>query len=198
MWDWLGEPLAADFANTTKRYGSVERECLRSGADLAEWARREGASVPDVDADAAGARLDEVRALRDAVVAVLHAARAPQGARPAAKAAAIAADRAGAGAFAEATARVNAAARAVPIVAQLRDGAIVSEPAVSADPLDELLARVAASAIEIAGGDAFVGFCDAPSCGQFFVGGRSGRLWCSDACGTRARVARHAHRHATA
>jgi predicted RNA-binding Zn ribbon-like protein len=53
---------------------------------------------------------------------------------------------------------------------------------------------VAAAAIEIAGSGELVGFCDAPSCGQFFAGGRAGRRWCSDACGTRARVARHARR----
>ena len=34
-----------------------------------------------------------------------------------------------------------------------------------------------------------VGFCDAPSCGQFFERRRVSQLWCSDACGTRARVA---------
>jgi predicted RNA-binding Zn ribbon-like protein len=53
---------------------------------------------------------------------------------------------------------------------------------------------VAHSAIELAahGG---VGFCDAPSCGQFFERSRISQLWCSHACGTRARVARHAQRH---
>jgi len=183
MWEWLGEPLAVDFANTTKRRGAEARECLRSGADVAEWARLQAGRVPRVAAADAHARLGELIALRDAVATVLRA-------RVDARGRSIARD------LAAATARVNAAARAVPIVAQLRGAAVVAEPAAAADPLDELLARVAAATIELVGGDDFVGFCDAPSCGQFFAGGRAGRLWCSDACGTRARVARHAHRHA--
>ena len=89
---------------------------------------------------------------------------------------------------------MNAAARAVPLVPQLRDGAIVTSAGAGGAPLDELLARVAVSAIELAAGEDPLGFCDAPSCGQFFAGGRAGRRWCSDACGTRARVARHARR----
>lgn len=179
MWEWLGEPLAVDFANTTKRVGTEDRECLRSGADLAEWARLERVAVPPVSARAADARLGEVRELRAAVVAVLHAARA----RAAAPSPAVV--------------RVNAAARRVPFVTLLADdGGIASVPAFEADPLDELLARVAHATIELAAaGDTWLGFCDAPSCGQFFAGGRTGRRWCSDACGTRARVARHARRH---
>jgi predicted RNA-binding Zn ribbon-like protein len=85
---------------------------------------------------------------------------------------------------------VNAAARAVPLVPQLRGGRVLREPAGEAGALDELLSRVAVSAIEVAR----VGFCDAPSCGQFFEPARANQLWCSDACGTRARVARHAAR----
>jgi predicted RNA-binding Zn ribbon-like protein len=175
MWEWLGEPLAVDFANTVKRRGDENRELLRSGADLAEWSRLQDGRVPPQEPAEVEPRLEEVRALRDAVIAVLHAARG--GPRPAA-----------------ATQRVNAAARAVPLFAQLRGGALVTMPAAGAAPLDELLARVAVSAIEQVSGGEPLGFCNAPSCGQFFAGGRAGRRWCSDACGTRARVARHARR----
>ena len=177
MWEWLGEPLAVDFANTTKRRGHVDCECLRRGADLAEWARLQDGAVPLVDAAEVEPRLAGVLELREAVVELLHAVRE------------------GRAAAAVAAGRVNAAARAAPLVAQLRDGSVVTEAAVAAAPLDELLARVAASAIELARGGGFVGFCDAPSCGQFFAGGRAGRRWCSEVCGTRARVARHADRH---
>jgi predicted RNA-binding Zn ribbon-like protein len=173
MWEWLGEPLAVDFANTTKRRGTEERECLRAGQDLADWARLQRGRVPEVTAAVAHARLAEVLELRDAVVRVLHAARSGEAAPEAS------------------IERVNAAARRVPVVAQLRGGEFVSVPVVGADPLDELLARVATATIELAGTSARLGFCDAPSCGQFFAGGRAGRRWCSDACGTRARVARH-------
>jgi predicted RNA-binding Zn ribbon-like protein len=174
MWDWLGEALAVDFANTTKRSGGEERELLQGPEDLVSWAACEDGRVPGVDADGVG--IGEVRTLRDDVKALLHAAvRGEPAPVPAVE-------------------RVNARVRATPLVAQLRDGELVLAPAVAAAPLDELLARVARSAIELTarGG---LGFCDAPSCGQFFERRRVSQLWCSDACGTRARVARHAHRH---
>jgi predicted RNA-binding Zn ribbon-like protein len=175
MWEWLGEALAVDYANTTKRRGRDDTELLTSGENLAAWAEREDDRVPRVSARAAAARLGEVRLVRDDVQAVLHAA---VDGRPAPRAAAE---------------HLNDRARAVPLVAQLRGREVALEPAAPADPLDELLARVAASAIELAGhGGAALGFCDAPSCGQFFERGRGNQRWCSDACGTRARVARHA------
>jgi predicted RNA-binding Zn ribbon-like protein len=174
MWDWLGEALAVDFANTTKRSGGEERELLQGPEDLVSWAACEDGRVPGVDADAVG--IGEVRTLRDDVKALLHATvRGEPAPVPAVE-------------------RVNARVRATALVAQLRDGELVLAPAVAAAPLDELLARVARSAIELTarGG---LGFCDAPSCGQFFERRRVSQLWCSDACGTRARVARHAHGH---
>ena len=173
MWEWLGEALAVDFANTTKRSGGEERELLRAPDDLATWAARESGRVPEVDAGAV--RLGEVRTLRDDVKALLGAVVREEPAPV------------------SAVERINARVRAAPLVHQLRDGELVLVPAVAAPPLDELLARVSHSAIELAtrGG---VGFCDAPSCGQFFERRRVSQLWCSDACGTRARVARHAHR----
>ncbi len=173
MWDWLGEALAVDFANTTKRSGGEERELLQGPEDLAAWAGCEGGRVPAIDPGEV--RLGEVLTRRDDVKALLQAVVA--GEPPPAPAAE----------------RGNARVRAAPLVPQLRDGAAVLEPAGDPPPLDELLGRVAYSAVELAerGG---VGFCDAPSCGQFFERGRVSQLWCSDACGTRARVARHAHR----
>jgi predicted RNA-binding Zn ribbon-like protein len=49
------------------------------------------------------------------------------------------------------------------------------------------------SAIELLDSPALA-FCDAPSCGQFFIRRRRDQRWCSAACGTRTRVARHATR----
>jgi predicted RNA-binding Zn ribbon-like protein len=175
-WDWLGEPLAADFANTLKRRGRTMLDLLRGGDDLAEWAGLEDGRVPAVSAEEAAARLDEVRAVRDDVAAVLRAA--VDGADAAA-----------------AVARLDGLARRRPVVAQLgaEDGVVAGDPS----PLDELLARVVAGAI-VLGRDATgagLGFCDAPSCGQFFVRDRPDQRWCDPSCGTRARVARHAERH---
>jgi predicted RNA-binding Zn ribbon-like protein len=189
-WYWLGAPLAMDFANTTHRRGPVDLEMLREPADLAEWVRAQrDESVPPVDdwaaagdaerpgPAAAGTTLAQIRALRDDVQAVLHAV---VDGRPLPT---------------NAVGRVNAAARAVPLAPQLRDGRTVLEPAAEAPAIDELLARVAVSTIEVAGGACEVAFCDAPGCGGFFEPTRANQVWCSNACGTRARVARHAARH---
>jgi hypothetical protein len=170
-WDWLGEPLAVDFANTVKRRGSRYVELLRDGADVAAWCARERGRVPRLDGPTATARLDEIRATRDDVFAVLSA---------------VADRRAGPRSSAE---RLDARARRFPVVAQLRGGPVVlNHP----DSVDELLARVTHAAIALAGEPGGLAFCDAPSCGQFFIRDRPNRQWCGPACGTRARVARHA------
>src|SRR4051812_31541112 len=182
LWDWLTEPLPMDFANTTRRRGMVDHDYLRTGGDLASWSEREAGRVPRVSPRAAAARLEEVRAVRDDVKALLRAAAddAPLPAR--------------------ARTRLNARARALPLVTQLgrRPGERHTAPAARASAVDELLARVAAAAIELvaSGGSDVVRFCDAPSCGDFFAPDRRNQRWCDDSCGTRARVARHAA-HAT-
>jgi predicted RNA-binding Zn ribbon-like protein len=180
-WDWLGEPLAIDFANTVRRRGADYEELLLEPSDLLAWARRERERVPVPTGAEARRRLPEVRACRDDVFTVLRAATAdetlPGGAAR----------------------RIDARARALPVVAQLdrRPGRRRLVAARRGGAVDDLLARVCASAIELVGGDAVadVGFCDAPSCGQFFVRARRDQVWCGPACGTRARVARHAAAH---
>jgi predicted RNA-binding Zn ribbon-like protein len=178
LWDWLSEPLAMDFANTTRRRGMIEHDYLRDAADLESWSEREVGRVPRVPARAAAGRMDEVRVVRDDVKAVLHATvdGTPLPAQP--------------------VSRLNARARALPIVPQLgrHPGELRTVPATRATALDELLARVAAATIELAGsGDPdAVHFCDAPSCGDFFAPDRPNQRWCDTSCGTRARVARHA------
>src|SRR4051794_1346079 len=161
MWEWLGEALAVDFANTTKRRGAKDRELLRGPGDLVEWAARQRGRVPAIaEPDAA---LDDAIAVRDDVKALLRALAV--GAHPPTAAAG----------------RVNARLRAAPLVPQLRGGDVTLAPAGTPAPLDELLARVAHSAIELVR-DGGVGFCDAPSCGQFFGRRRASQRWCSDAC----------------
>jgi predicted RNA-binding Zn ribbon-like protein len=179
MWEWLGDALPIDFANTIHRRAAEDLDMLRDGGDLAEWARRQHGQVPVPSAGAAQARLAEVRELRDDVRALLHAAEA------------------GEPLPADARHHVNDRARALPLVAQLgeRPGERRLLPATAADEIDELLAGVAAATIELVGSGAPLAFCDAPSCGGFFTPTRANQRWCGDACGTRARVARHAARH---
>jgi predicted RNA-binding Zn ribbon-like protein len=175
MWDWLGEPLAADFANTIKRTGAEYVELLREGADLARWSALEHGRVAPVPAGLAGERLDEVRAVRDDVFAVLRAAAAGEPAPP------------------EPGARLDARALRHPVIPQLAGTIVGGDP----DPVDALLARAVADAITLAREAPARGlaFCDAPSCGQFFLRDRADQVWCDPHCGTRARVARHAARH---
>jgi predicted RNA-binding Zn ribbon-like protein len=183
-WSWLGEPLAIDFANTLRRHGLEYVEYLGSPRELVEWARHEGVALSGRDV---GSRLAEVHALRDAVFALLLDATHGSDVAPARV-------PSGASARREAESRLNAALAAVPLVPQLRDGAVVLTAPREAPALDALLARIAASALDVLR-DPALSFCDAPSCGQFFLRHRGDQRWCGPACGTRARVARHAAHH---
>jgi predicted RNA-binding Zn ribbon-like protein len=175
-WSWLGEPLAIDFANTVRRRGGDYTELLGSGADLRAWAQHEASRVPAPSELGSDARLPEVRELRDAIFALLLAAARREPPRSGIEK------------------QVNAALAAVPLVPQLRDGTVELVAPHGADPLDELLARTAMSALELLPSPALA-YCDAPSCGQFFMRNRRDQRWCGPACGTRTRVARHAMRN---
>jgi len=182
MWDWLGEPLPLDFANTIRRDGMTYVEMWRTGGDVVEWARRQHGQVPVPSPDEAEDRLGELRSVRDDAFALLMATTS------------------GRELPADVTARINARARTPVAVHQLGSvpGRIETYVVDSGSGVDELIALVIAALIDLIGGGAHddVGFCDAPSCGQFFVRERPNRRWCGAACGSRARVARHASREA--
>jgi predicted RNA-binding Zn ribbon-like protein len=191
-WSWLGESLGIDFANTIRRRGLEYVEYLDSPRALAEWARREELPLGARDV---GSRLAEVRALRDAVFALLlDAARGAGVTPPGAALPPDAASPRDPTSPPSAEARLNAALARVPLVPQLRDGDVVLTAPRDAPALDVLLARVAASVLDMLR-DPALSFCDAPSCGQFFLRHRSDQRWCDPSCGTRARVARHAAHH---
>jgi predicted RNA-binding Zn ribbon-like protein len=176
LWDWLGDPLAVDFANTVRREGTSYRELLRTGADVATWCALEAGRVPRLDAADAERDLARIRAFRDDIFAVLAAASQGAAFPP------------------DARRRVNACALEHPLIDQLdaRPGRTTAVPAGRTAPIEELLARVARSAIDLAGSAGALALCDAPSCGQFFLRDRPNQHWCGGACGSRARVARHA------
>jgi predicted RNA-binding Zn ribbon-like protein len=183
-WDWLEEPLAVDVANTIRRDGMTYVELWRTGADVVAWARRQDGRVPVPSAAAAQDRLDDLRSLRDDVFTLLLSATSGQ-ALPM-----------------DVTARINERARTIVVVPQLTDtaGHVVAHPIAGTDPIDELISRITAAVIDLVGGGGHVAlaFCDAPSCGRFFIRERPNKRWCGPACGTRARVARHARRKAIA
>jgi predicted RNA-binding Zn ribbon-like protein len=101
---------------------------------------------------------------------------------------------------AEAVERLNGVSAAVPTHAELRlavsTGPAVVEVAASASPTARVLSAIARSAIGLLGTDARerLRVCQAPGCGRFFLCRRPDQVWCSEACGNRARVARHAAR----
>jgi predicted RNA-binding Zn ribbon-like protein len=171
MWEWLVEPLAMDLTNTVRDVRGETVDYLQSADAIDSWLAAEGDRLPA----APDRGLATWRALRDAI------------------AAAFAATLAGEPLPADAVERINATAASAPLVPRLHDG-VREEVAAGSD---DALARVAASAIELLGTEQreLVRFCAAPSCGMYYLASRTDQRWCSTACGTRARVARHAQRH---
>ena len=170
MWEWLEGVPAIDLTETVRDVRGETVDHLQSAKDLDSWLAAEGDRLPPLppgERDVAA-----WRHLRDAIAAAFAATMAGEPLPP------------------EAVDRINACA--APVVPRLRAGRREYVPAGSASAL----ATVAASAIDILGTETRerLGFCDAPSCGMYFLTTRADQHWCSPACGTRARVARHAQR----
>jgi predicted RNA-binding Zn ribbon-like protein len=143
---------------------------LGSAGDLGAWLDAEGALEPEERAEVS-LRLAEFLTLRASIRELLDASI-------------------GGGPFpAAAVERINEASARVPRVLRLAPDGVADTP-VSAGPTPSLLARIAWSAIELLGdADRSPRRCGA--CGTYFEATRSDRVWCSNACGNRTRVARH-------
>jgi predicted RNA-binding Zn ribbon-like protein len=172
---WLGFPPAVDLANTVMVTPAGELDLLEDEGQLRAWIDAERGRI--VGVEAASGRLPEVRALRETVRELLHA-RAngeppPEIARR----------------------RVNAICASVPLRAVLTpEGRVVEEPD-TRDTYALFESTVSRSAIELADRDEDrLSVCGAPSCGMLFLRDHPRQVWCSKACGNRARVARHAAR----
>lgn len=173
---WLLFPPAVDLANTVIDTPSGERDLLARDDQLEAWISAERGRIPEVEA--ASGRLADVRNLREPVRELLHA-RA-RGRRPPASA----------------RKRINAISASVPIrTALTADGRAVGEPDAT-HPYTLFEATIARSAIELADvREDRLSVCRAPSCGMLYLRDHPRQVWCSKACGNRARVARHAARH---
>lgn len=174
-------PLALDLANTVMVVREGESvDLLATPGNLDQWLRCEGERLGDW-ASAMG-RPEEISALRDAVRSLLEASAHARPLPPVA------------------LELVNAASRAAPVAAQIMassEGELdVAELPIDADPLAQLLGKLARSAIAVLTGSdrERLQMCHAPSCGMFFLGDR---LWCTSTCGNRARAARHYRRAVT-
>jgi predicted RNA-binding Zn ribbon-like protein len=172
---WLLFPPAVDLSNTVMVTPGGELDLLEREDQLSAWIAAERGRIPGVGA--ATGRLAEVRELRQWVRDLLHA-RARGKRLPT-----------------EARRRLNAISVAAPIQITLKsDGRVVEEPDVC-DPYSLFEATVARSAIELADrGESRLCLCGAPSCGMLYLREHPQQVWCSTACGNRARVARHAAR----
>lgn len=179
-WGWLGDHLALDFANTVRVDDGRRLELLNTPGDLHGWLAAEPARLPPMEA-ISSAELAEFQVVRDAALAVLHAAAAG-------------------GVLPSGPARViNDRVRDTRTVRLLtaEAGSAVHEAAVSASGVSAVVGVCAAAVVDLVAREdlANLAVCHAPGCGQFFHRSRPNQRWCSPGCGNRARVDRHRHRH---
>lgn len=173
-WEWLGQGLALDLADTVTIEEGIEHDLIDSAVEYARWAEREAGFLPEGYAG----RLEEGRhellglrsAIREAVAAVAAGASPPR----------------------RAVDRLNAVSRSAPAWRELDPTNLSVRRMTSAREIDALLALYARSAIDLVAAEGNrLRRCPAPSCGMFYVSRRRQQRWCSTQCGTRARVARH-------
>jgi len=172
-------PMGVTLANTLSTGpGGSETDLLRTAGDLGAWLARQSDEMGPVGEEVA-LRVGEFRDLRGAIRDLLDAAVRREPLAP------------------TAVARLNEASGRIPRVVRLEvSGALTPmavEEEVSGSDAARALAAVARSAIETLGGPDRdrIRVCAARGCGRFFLASRPDRRWCSTACGTRERVARH-------
>jgi len=150
---------------------SLANARLGSPGDLGAWLEADGALEPE-ERDEVSLRLAEFVTLRASIRELLDASI-------------------GGGTFpAAAVERINEASARVPRVMRLAPDGAADTPR-SAGPAPRLLARIAWSAIELLGDPDRSRTRRCGACGSYFESTRSDRVWCSNACGNRTRVARH-------
>lgn len=177
----LGEPVSLDLVNTRVRQGGADVDLLDAPSALAAWLAAESARLSWSGAVTA-ADLRAVRALRDAIAALLAARRT--GARP----------------REQAVKTVNAALSTSASAARLTWTAKGPRPKrrPAGSKRDTVLHALAMDAVNIlTGPDAkLVRTCAHPDCVLQFLARHPRRRWCSASiCGNRARVARHYSQH---
>jgi predicted RNA-binding Zn ribbon-like protein len=172
---WLVYPASLDLSNTVLADSRGETDLLATVDQLSSWIEAERGRIPAVDA--ARGRLEDVRALRADVRALLYAHASRQPLPDTAR---------------RRINRLSAVSPTYPVLAAAGDAAIRHG---SSDRYDIFAAAVARSAVELSRRDETrLCICGAPSCGMLYLRAHPRQRWCSGACGNRARVARHAAR----
>ncbi len=186
-WVLPGEPVPVRLMNTIWADTTGVHDDLTTPAALRDWVAlvhgHDAGSLDDPGPD----ELAEARALRDALRRL--AAFSTDDPRPAAQSPV---DTVG-----DAVAAINKAAAHRPH-AQLTvcDGQLQRGSPPHASPVRTALAELAHNAIDLFTGPAAAKLrgCQAPGCVLYFVKTHPRREWCSEACGNRARAARHYQR----
>ena len=173
-WEWLGQGLALDLADTVTIENGDEHDLIATQPDYARWAEIEAGFLERGDAkllEVARPKLLVLRAaVRDALAAVSVGKAVPRGAVDA----------------------LNRASRAAPTWLELDAGDHTLRTQTSGRPVAALVASYARATMKLLDHERDrVRRCPAPSCGMFYVSRRPQQTWCSTQCGTRARVARH-------
>ena len=172
---WLTFPPAVDLSNTIVVTSRGDIDLLTTDAQLDVWIAAEHGRIASVDA--AAGHLEEVRALRADLRALLYAyAQGRPLPGPPRR-------------------RVNALSAADPTYPVLTPDGGITVKHDSRDAYTIFAAEVARSAIELfASDDTRLSMCTAPSCGLLYPPDHPRQRWCCRACGNRARVARHSAR----
>jgi predicted RNA-binding Zn ribbon-like protein len=180
-WEWLGQGLALDLADTVNIVDGVENDLIEAEKDYIRWANEESRFLPAGSLPALLRGKDAILQLRTPLRQVVGAIAAgetpPRGALNA----------------------INRASSLAPTWTELDFASLEATNRSAASKVDRLLSLYARSAIELVASEGeSLRRCPAPSCGMFYVRTRPQQTWCSTQCGTRARVARHYRkRHAT-
>ena len=176
------EPLAVELHNTIYASGGQARDGIETPDGLRSWLAGIAEWLPEQARAARATRHSEFLALRaairEALLAVREGKRVP----------------------ADALESINRAAELAPTsshAVQRPAGRVEAKTRFhSADPTDVALAALAADAIELLTGSQRENLraCEAPGCVLVFLKDHPRRTWCSEACGNRARQARHYER----
>jgi len=175
-WYWLGGRPALDFANTLRERWRRQVETLVTTADLGRWLVRAGV-LDVVPPRIARARLQEARALREAIDAAVSATVAGARVPPAAIA--------------------SIDAWLAPPQLRLERGVPVLADAPAGDPVAAALAAIALDAARLLGTPAErarLRVCASESCSARFYdrSPAAARRWCSmRECGNVAKARRH-------
>jgi predicted RNA-binding Zn ribbon-like protein len=178
-----GEPLSVELHNTIFASGGSGVDALADAAQAGAWLAAIGPRLPlaEFPPGSPPAR-DDLLALRTAVRAALGAAVE------------------GTPADANAIAAINAASARAPwspaLRQESRSGLVKISDFHGASRAETVLAAFARDAIDLLSGPRRndVRACGAPGCVLLFLRDHPRREWCSNACGNRARQARHYER----